>query len=76
VTSYTTTTPGQVTLQTITSNGLVIVMVSSGAPQSVTPSVVYAVSNQATSSMQEAAWSTFWPMGLLLIAIASLMIWL
>ena len=75
VTLYTTTTPGQVTLQTITSNGLVIVMVSSSPlPQSATPSVVYQVSNQASASLPEGGWSSFWSMGMVLVVIATLMI--
>lgn len=75
VTSYTTTTPGNQVLETITSNGLVIVMVSSAAvSQSATPSVVYEVSNQAAAPLQEGSFSGFWSMGALLVAIATLMI--
>lgn len=75
VTSYTTTTPGNQVLETITSNGLVIVMVSSAAvSQSATPSVVYEVSNQAAAPLQEGSFSGFWSMGALLVAIATVMI--
>jgi hypothetical protein len=75
VTSYTTTTPGAQTLQTITSNGLVIVMVNSEvAAQTQTPSIVYQVSNQAAAPVQESIWSTFWSMGILLAVTATIMI--
>ncbi|KIW32380.1 uncharacterized protein PV07_03932 [Cladophialophora immunda] len=76
VTSYTTTTPTAQAVQTITSNGLVIVMVdSTAASQSATPSVVYEVSSEA-GPLQEGALSSFWPMGILLAAIATIMIML
>jgi hypothetical protein len=75
VTSYTTTTPGAQALQTITSNGLVIVMVNSEvAAQTQTPSIVYQVSNQAAAPVQEGIWSTFWSMGILLAVTATIMI--
>ena len=74
VTSYTTTTPGPEVVQTITSNGLVIVMVSSSAvPQSATPSIVYQVSNDATP-MQEGVVSSLCSTGTLLAAIATVMV--
>lgn len=75
VTSFTTTTPGAVTLQTITSNGLVIVMVSSGiVQQSATPSVVYQVSNQAAAPLSEGAWSSIRSMAIVLAGLATIMI--
>ena len=76
MTSYTTTTPGAVTMETITSNGLVIVMVSSTPlQQSATPSVVYEISNQAAATpWQEGAWSSCWAMGVVLVGVATVMI--
>ncbi|ETI22673.1 hypothetical protein G647_06749 [Cladophialophora carrionii CBS 160.54] len=75
VTSYTTTTPGPQPLQTITSNGLVIVMVNSdAAAQTQTPSIVYQVSNQAAAPAQEGGWPSLWSMGVLLVATATIMI--
>ncbi|KIX04586.1 uncharacterized protein Z518_05456 [Rhinocladiella mackenziei CBS 650.93] len=69
VTSYTTTTP--LPQQTITSNGLVIVLVDSTAYSSptLTPSVVY----QFSSDAQDAS-SNFWSAGMFLALIATIMI--
>lgn len=69
VTSYTTTTP--LPVQTITSNGLVIVVVDSSAyaTPTLTPSVVYQVTNEAQDGG-----TNLWSVGMFLAAIASIMI--
>ncbi|EXJ85225.1 hypothetical protein A1O3_05900 [Capronia epimyces CBS 606.96] len=74
VTSYTTTTPAAAGLQTITSNGMVIVVVDTSTAATV-PSQTASVVYQVVSDAQEGSpSSSLWSVGMFLAAVATIMI--